>query len=399
MNRTALLSLLLSFAVALLATPLARGIAWRLRILDFPDPRKAHASPTPLLGGAGVYLGFAGGVWVSYGIEGLPLQAHVLFLGGTLLLGMGLIDDAWGLPASLKLAFQLLICLLLIGSGITLTFLPDRWWGYPIEWLLTACWVVGITNAMNFFDGMDGLAAGLGAIGALFIGLVAIHTGQSTQAILCLALLGSCLGFLPYNFRLRRSASIFLGDAGSTFIGFILAGLMVMGGWGDENPIRAFLVPILILGVLIFDMIYITLFRIASGKVSTFKEWIEYTGRDHLHHRLEALGLSKRQAVLFIYSLSIVLGLGALVVMNQSTTDALLMLLQAAVLLNIITILMATKISKSDDLPGAILDVSLDALEDLPPATGEGSASAPEGRPWVPQGAGGVEEKPFLKEL
>lgn len=344
MNGTALLTLLLSFSIALLTTPLARWMAWRLGILDFPDPRKVHSSPTPLCGGMGIYLGFAGAL-VGYGIENLPLQAHALTLGGTLLLGMGLYDDTRGLPAGFKLAFQLLTCILLMGAGITLTFMPPVWWGYLIEWFLTICWIVGITNAMNFFDGMNGLAAGLGAIGSLFISLVALHTGQSTLAILCLALLGSCLGFLPYNFRPRKPASIFLGDAGSTFIGFILAGLMVMGGWGDENPIRAFLVPILILGVLIFDMIYITLARVAGGKVSTFKEWIEFTGKDHLHHRLETLGLSRKQAVLLIYLLSIALGLGALVVMDGSTTDALLLLLQAAVLLSILSILMVMKVN------------------------------------------------------
>ncbi|MBI2877242.1 MAG: undecaprenyl/decaprenyl-phosphate alpha-N-acetylglucosaminyl 1-phosphate transferase [Candidatus Tectomicrobia bacterium] len=343
MNLTALVTLLLAFSVSLLATPLVRGIAWRLRILDFPNPRKVHASPTPLLGGLGIYLGFAGSVLVSHGITSLPLEAHVLFLGGSLLLGIGVIDDAQGLPAGLKLAFQLLACLLLIAGDITLTFMPNTWWGYLIEWLLTIVWVLGITNAMNFFDGMDGLATGLGAIGALFVSLLAFQTSQSALTVLCLALLGSCLGFLPYNYRLRRPASIFLGDAGSTFIGFMLAGLMVLGGWGDKDPIRAFLIPVLILGVLIFDMVYITLSRVVSGKVSSFKEWIEYTGKDHLHHRLEALGLSKRQAVILIYSLSIALGLGALVVMNQSTTDALLLLLQAAVLFNLISILMVTR--------------------------------------------------------
>jgi UDP-GlcNAc:undecaprenyl-phosphate GlcNAc-1-phosphate transferase len=132
----------------------------------------------------------------------------------------------------------------------------------------------------------------------------------------------SCLGFLPHNLRYKNPAVIFLGDAGSTFMGFMLAGMVLMGGWGGEDPIKAYAMPMLIMGIFIFDMVYTTISRIASKKVVSFNGWLEHTGKDHLHHRLTSLGLS------------------ALVLRNGTILDALLLLLQAVTIYLIIVILM-----------------------------------------------------------
>ena len=192
---------------------------------------------------------------------------------------------------------------------------------------------------MNFFDGMDGLATGLGAIISLFLGVVAFQTTQPFLGWIAVAMMGSCLGFLPYNFRFKGRALIFLGDGGSTVIGFILACVAVYGNWSGTSPIVALSSPLLIFWVLIFDMAHITVDRIASGKVLNLKQWIEYVGKDHLHHRITyALG-GQKKSVLFIYLMCCCLGASAILLRNARTIDALILLVQAMIIVMLITIL------------------------------------------------------------
>ena len=189
----------------------------------------------------------------------------------------------------------------MIREGIILDLFPnDTVWGFGLDAFLTVMWIVGITNSMNFIDGMDGLAAGVAAIISCFLGIVAYQTGQPTMGWVAIAMLGSCLGFMPYNFGMKREAGIFLGDTGSTFIGFVLAAIAVKGEWAvTNNEIVSFSAPVLIFWILIFDMTYITVERIMTGKVRTFREWIDYVGKDHLHHRLYELLRDKRKGRLF----------------------------------------------------------------------------------------------------
>jgi UDP-GlcNAc:undecaprenyl-phosphate GlcNAc-1-phosphate transferase len=191
---------------------------------------------------------------------------------------------------------------------------------------------------MNFLDGMDGLAAGLAAIASLLLGVIAFQSQQVFLGWVTAALLGSTLGFLPYNFRPGQRATIFLGDAGSNFLGFILASLAVMGRWAEHDLIKL-AAPLLIFGVFIYDMCYITIERIALGKVRSFREWIDYVGRDHLHHRMEKVLGTKESAALFIYALSLTLGVGATVLLMASPPAALLLIAQAVVILLVVTIL------------------------------------------------------------
>jgi UDP-GlcNAc:undecaprenyl-phosphate GlcNAc-1-phosphate transferase len=156
---------------------------------------------------------------------------------------------------------------------------------------------------------------------------------------LTIALAGSCLGFLKFNFR---PASIFLGDAGSTFLGFTLAGIAVMGGWAEKNPKVALSLPIIILSVFIFDMIYITIARVWDRRVRNFKEWIEYTGKDHLHHRLVALGFSEAQTVLLIYLIAACLGLGGINLLATEDLKIYFEFLQAFFIFIIVVMLMIT---------------------------------------------------------
>jgi len=289
---------LFSFSLSYLLTPLMRLVALKANILDHPDHRKVHNSATPLLGGIAVLIAFSFSLGANMLLEKGML---VLLCSGLIMALVGLLDDVRGISALTKLFIQILVVLFLVYHGIILDLFPPRTtWGFWLNLLFTIIWVLGITNAMNFIDGMDGLAAGLSAIMAAFIGIVAFQTDQPFMGWIAIAILGSCLGFFPFNFRLQKPALIFLGDAGSTFLGFMLAGLAVMGYW-SESRIVSFANPVLIFWILIFDMIYITVERVVSGKVRTAKEFIEYVGTDHLHHRLFYLLGDKRKAVLTIF--------------------------------------------------------------------------------------------------
>jgi len=327
---------MLAFAVAFFATPLAREIARRLSVLDMPAARKVHEVATPLLGGAAVYCGFAVTVLTSFDFS---LQLKGVVVGATLVVGIGILDDLTDLPASLKLVGHIVAASAAIAYGVVLNIVPN--WIPASVWinvLLTILWFVTVTNAVQFLDGMDGLAAGLGGIAGIFFSITALQTEQRYLMYLSAALVGACIGFLPYNFRPGR-AQIFLGDSGATFIGFTLAGLAVMGEWSEGDPVIALLTPSLILGVPLFDIGFVGVARIVTGKVHSLHEWLAYTGRDHLHHRFEALGLTRKQSVLLIFLLASTLGLSAILLKDATPREAVLILVQAACVLAIVAVL------------------------------------------------------------
>ena len=329
--------LLFSSIVSYLCVPVVKIIAQRRNIVDTPDNRKIHKTPTALLGGVAVYIAFVSAIIItnSYSLElkGVAIGATIIFIAG-------LVDDIVILRAGLKIFVQIIAVSIMIYYGVVADFLPETWWGHILEIAITFLWMLGITNSLNFFDGIDGLATGLTVICSVFLSILAIQTHQQYLMILSIALAGSCLGFLPFNLRYKKPAIIFLGDAGSTFMGFLLASMVLMGDWGSKAPIKAYAMPILIMGIFIFDMVYTTTSRIVSHKVVNFREWLEFTGKDHLHHRLTSLGLSAKQTVFFIYFLTASLGMSALVLRNGNVIDALLLLFQAVTIYLIIVILM-----------------------------------------------------------
>ena len=328
--------LVFSFLLAFFLTLVIRRIATKLKILDYPEERKIHAQPIPLLGGLAVYIAYVATIFLNFSFSA---ELKGVVIGGTVILVVGLIDDVRELSATWKLTAQILASGILIYYGVRLSFLPNNWWGIGGEILLTVIWVVGITNAVNFFDGMDGLATGSIAICGLSFFVVAQFTGQPYLGYLTIALAGSCLAFLVFNFK---PASIFLGDAGSTFLGFTIAGIAVKGGWAEDNPKVALGLPLLILSVFIFDVIYISVSRIYRGQVKNIKEWIEYTGKDHLHHRLVALGLTETQTVLFIFLITACLGISGIILRATGDIVIYLDILQALLIFAIIVILMRT---------------------------------------------------------
>ncbi len=328
--------LLFAFLVAGALTPFMVHLGHQWGLVDQPSERKIHVQPTPRLGGVAVYLGFLGSVLLN---SILPDWMIATLAAGSLLLIVGVIDDVWELPAASKLVAQLVAAGIVISTGKVLTLFPGGPVGDVANVMLTLLWIVGITNAFNFFDGMDGLATGLAILIAGFMGAVAFETNQPELGWLAIAIIGAGVGFLPYNFRGRKPAVIFLGDGGATFLGFTLACLAVKGNWADHSPIVSFSNPLLIFGVLIYDMIHITVERMATGKVRSIKGWLDYVGKDHLHHRLErALG-SRQASVAMICLMTICLGLAALALREAGTAEALLLLVQACLIVVMITIL------------------------------------------------------------
>ncbi len=328
---------MLAFSLAFLFVPLVRSFAiWR-GVLDHPDPRKVHAVATPLLGGAAVWGAFALTVLYNFNFS---RELKGVAVGATIVVVMGLLDDVFSLPAPVKLAGQVTGALAALGYGVTLRIVPHSWpaaiW---LNLLLTVLWFITVTNAIQFLDGMDGLATGLGAIASFFITVTALQTSQGYLMFLSAALLGACLGFLPYNFRPGGAAQVFLGDGGASFIGFTLAGLAVMGDWARDNSLIALFTPMLILGVPLFDIAFVAVNRVVVGKVHSVSEWLAYVGRDHIHHRFEALGLTKTESVLLIFFISFTLGLSAVLLKDATPYEASLLLLQAIFILSIVAVL------------------------------------------------------------
>ena len=329
--------LLRAFCVAFLMTPVSIVLARRLDVMDRPDhARKLHLRPTPRLGGLAVVVAVLL-VTARYALTSTPLL--LILIGALAVYLLSLSDDFTPLPAAFRLAIQLGICLLLIAGGIELHTIPNFIPGSRVmNDVLTVLWIVGLVNAVNFMDGIDGLAGSLGFVGAAFFLLIGWETRQSFLAALTAALAGACLGFLPYNWN---PAVTFLGDGGATVIGFLLASVAVWGSWSEGDPVVSLSTPLLILAVPIFDMIYITASRVKNGSVRSVRGWLEYVGRDHLHHRLLKLGMSQRQAVAFIAALSAVLGLSALTIRADShVVESGFMVLQSVFIFIIIATLM-----------------------------------------------------------
>jgi UDP-GlcNAc:undecaprenyl-phosphate GlcNAc-1-phosphate transferase len=327
---------ILAMSLSVGTMPLCHWAAIRLGIIDRPDSRKRHTRPTPKLGGLAIYTALLGSLAAnSVLLEGM----EAIVAASTIMLVIGLLDDWRGVPAWWRLIVQVAAVALVAASGQVLTLFPQTPVGQLANLALTALWIIGITNAFNFFDGLDGLAGGLAIIIAGFMGVIAFHTQQPLLGWMTVALVGGSLGFLVYNWRWRRPALIFLGDSGASFLGFLLACLAVAGDWSSRGPLVSISTPLLIFGVLIFDMVHITVARLVTGRVRTFREWIDYVGTDHLHHRLLELFGRPSMAVWFILLLNIALGLAAIELRDATLTEALLLILQAVIILVLVTLL------------------------------------------------------------
>lgn len=313
MSNTTIYILVFASALALAAagTPLLRHLAPRLGFLDRPAARKLHQSPVPLLGGMAIYAAFIATL-IIFGQQFNVTQLVSIFIGATLVSFMGLWDDRRSLPAGAKLLGQVLAAGILLISDVHIALFE-----FPLlNWLATLIWVVGITNAMNLLDNMDGLSAGVAAIAAGFFLLLAAGSGQYLVGGLAAALLGACIGFLIYNLN---PAQIFMGDSGSLFIGFVLAALGIKLRFPNNVTAVTWMIPVLVLGLPIFDTTLVIISRLRRGVNP-----LTSPGKDHISHRLADRGLSRREAVLTLYVACGLLGGSALFVVNAGVLESYL---------------------------------------------------------------------------
>ncbi len=299
-----LLIFLAAIVFSAVAVPVVQRLARRFDVLDAPSARKIHANPVPLLGGAAIYLAVILALLVSGHLDYVQQAASIL-IGGTVMSMLGVWDDKWGLRPVAKLAGQVGAASLLYFTGVQIQFLHSG----ALNYITTVLWVVTITNALNLMDNMDGLAGGVAAVASVFFFLIATLTNQYLVAPLSAVLLGGCIGFLYYNFK---PGEIFMGDTGSLLLGFILAAVGIKLRFPDSiaGDRVTWMVPLLVLGVPLFDTTLVTLSRIRRGIP------ISRGGKDHFSHRLVAMGLTKREAVLVLYLVQAALGVAALVVMQ-----------------------------------------------------------------------------------
>lgn len=304
MNETVkiLLSFVCAFLLAFLSTPFVKKLAKKIGAIDIPkDKRRMHTDSVPLIGGLAIFLGFLVSTVIFTEID---IKIIAILSGALIMVMLGVFDDKYALGAKFKLMIQIIAAAIPVIAGvrierIILPFLKSGgiefgWLAYPI----TILWIVALTNAVNLIDGLDGLAAGVSAIASFSMFLIALMQGNYLIAVMCAALVGACCGFLPYNFS---PASIFMGDTGSTFLGFVMASLSVLGLF-KIHAIISFAVPFIAFGIPIFDTSFAIFRRIKEHRP------IMSPDRGHLHHRLVDMGFSHKQAVLIIYAICIVLG-------------------------------------------------------------------------------------------
>jgi UDP-GlcNAc:undecaprenyl-phosphate GlcNAc-1-phosphate transferase len=325
-------SFVVAFVVAFATTPLVKVIAFKIGAVDIPkDERRIHKHPIPRLGGLAIYYGFIVSI-LSFGQINAAMRG--ILIGSLIIVILGVVDDVKQLGAKIKLVVQIIAALVVALHGVQITVLTNPnifsvhetiqlgYWSIP----LTIMWIVGITNAVNLIDGLDGLAAGVSSIASISLLFIALLGNEYGIALATAAVAGACLGFLPYNFN---PAKIFMGDTGAMFLGYTFAAISVVGAVKSATVI-ALVVPILALGLPIMDTAFAILRRFVNGYP------IMKPDKDHLHHRLLAIGLTQKQTVLIMYSISAVFGMSAIALAEMGLFQA------GFILIALITLLVIT---------------------------------------------------------
>lgn len=302
------ITLILCFIASIIITPFVKKFAVKIGATDKPNARKVHQKIMPRLGGLAIYLSFLIGFLILRPSDEATLP---LIIGSFIIIITGILDDLFELSAKIKFFGQILAALVVVFGGIQLEFINIPFGG-QLEFgffslPLTILWIVGITNAINLIDGLDGLAAGVSSIALITISGMAILMGDVFVTSIGLILLGSTLGFLVYNFH---PAKIFMGDTGALFLGFMISVLSLLGF--KNITIFSLIVPVIILGVPISDTFFAIIRRFVH------KQPLSAPDKSHLHHCLLNLGYSHRQTVLIIYGIAAMFGLAA-VIFSQAT--------------------------------------------------------------------------------
>ena len=321
---TSLFAFIIALLVAFASTPAVKMLAVRIKAVDVPkDARRMHKVPIPRAGGLAIFAGFLVSSLLFLPMTG---QFRAILLGALLLVVLGIIDDVVALDAKIKFVGQILAALIPALSGVVISgfvnpFAESNYFGLGVFSIpVTILWVGGITNAVNFIDGLDGLACGVSAIATITMFIIAILFQEAQIALMMAALAGACLGFLPYN---MNPAKIFMGDTGSMFLGYILAVTSIQGLF-KFYAVISFAVPFILLGLPIFDTGFAIIRRIMKGQSPLQAD------RGHVHHRLIDLGFDQKQSVAILYAFSALMGLTAVIL--AKTSESKLIVLALAVI-------------------------------------------------------------------
>ncbi|MCX7748876.1 MAG: undecaprenyl/decaprenyl-phosphate alpha-N-acetylglucosaminyl 1-phosphate transferase [Clostridia bacterium] len=337
-----LIAFFVAFIVAFSATPIAKKVAFKIGAVDVPkDNRRMHKKPIARLGGLAIFAGFFISTLFFVLSSILDVTRILIFdkqllgimIGAIIIVGIGIIDDVKQLGAKIKLLFQIIAAVIVVLTGTKIGAITNPFSEIGVSSLsdyiaipLTILWIIGITNAINLIDGLDGLAAGVASISSLslfFVSVINIANDPRNIviAIITAAVAGSTLGFLPFNFN---PAKIFMGDTGATFLGFILGSISAQGMMKSYAAITI-AIPLLALGLPVFDTIFAVFRRLLSGKS------IMSADRGHLHHRLIDMGLSHKQSVVVMYTASAALGLCAIVLAEKGILSAIMLVIAISV--------------------------------------------------------------------
>lgn len=321
-----ILPVVIAFFVAFITTPVIIRLARKWGVMDAPCDRKVHTCSMPRMGGLAIYAGFVAAVFATQTIDA---KLAGILIGCTLIVLLGIVDDIKGLSPKVKLAGQTIAALVVVLFGVKISILTNPFAEvlflekFKLAIPFTVLWIVGVTNAVNLIDGLDGLAAGTSGIAAVTIGVVALLEGHLAAAVLAIILAGSVFGFLPFNFN---PAKIFMGDTGSMFLGFTLSVLAVIGLTKSATIISIF-IPVVILGIPIFDTMYAIIRRFLNGTP------IFQADKEHLHHQLLNMGLTHKQTVLVIYIVNLCLGSSAVLMSLMAPPQAVVVLIGLTVIM------------------------------------------------------------------
>lgn len=377
---SALVSFALSLAIAAVLTPLVLRWARKRRLFDTPDARKVHVAPIPRLGGIAIVIAFFAPVTalllvdtgMTQSLQGMGDQLIGLYVGGLLIAGIGLYDDLKGANAIQKLVVQVAVAAIMIHFGYRIDVVSNPF-GDSIDLgalsiPITVLWFVGVMNAVNLIDGLDGLAGGIGFISISTLLVLAAVNNNPIAVLVCAALAGALGGFLIYNFNPAR---IFMGDTGSLFLGFVLAGLSISTSMKGSTTV-ALAIPILILGLPILDT------AMAIGRRIRARRPIFSADQDHIHHKLLRAGFSHRGAVLALYGLTLILAASAIAMRLASTPVAGITITAAALSLLVILFVLSRRRVSPRDLgdPNDPAGLSVRAEVDRFAAALDGAASA-----------------------
>ncbi|MBD5161878.1 MAG: undecaprenyl/decaprenyl-phosphate alpha-N-acetylglucosaminyl 1-phosphate transferase [Oscillibacter sp.] len=322
-DRASVLPVILALAVALIVsfalTPAVKWLAVKIGAVDVPkDKRRMHDHPIPRLGGLAIFISFVIAVLLFADVD-RPLRG--ILLGSCIIVAVGIVDDSHPLGAGIKFILQIVAALIAVWHGVLIEMIAnplpfgETYWDFGIMAVpITVTWIVAVTNSVNLIDGLDGLADGVSTIAALTMLIIALLMRDMEMAVLCAALAGGCIGFIPYN---RNPAKIFMGDTGATFLGFVLATVSVTGLF-KLYAVISFVVPFIIMGFPIFDTVSAFTRRILKGQNPMKAD------RSHTHHKLIDMGMNQKQAVATLYMVATLLGLCAVMIVVSGYVKVIL---------------------------------------------------------------------------